>query len=207
MEEEDATFWDLEWIPYFLNILFYFWLHGLFIALPGFSLVVVCGLLIEMSSLAVEHRLWSATSVVVAHGLSCPETCGIFPDQGSNPWPLHCKVDCQPLDHQEVHDWTLSLWDLMLCPGPSCQDRVKIVELLAGVGELLGIGKTHTHLEPEVKYWSSRRSRSFLYISVCRKPQRVRTSERINLVKLQDTKSTDIRHISIHKQQIIWKEF
>ena len=146
-------------------------------------------------------------TVVVAHGLSCSTTCGIFPDQGSNPCPLHCKVDSQPPDHQEVQDWTLNLWDLMLCPGPSCQNRVKIVELLAGVWEFLGIGKTHTHLEPEVKYWSLSKNRSFLYIPVCRKPQRVRTSERINLVKLQDTKSTDIRHISIHKPQIIRKEF
>ena len=28
-------------------------------------------------------------SVVVAHGLSCPVAGGIFPDQGSNPCPLH----------------------------------------------------------------------------------------------------------------------
>ena len=28
-------------------------------------------------------------SVVVAHRLSCPAPCGIFPDQGSNPGPLH----------------------------------------------------------------------------------------------------------------------
>ena len=28
-------------------------------------------------------------SVVVAHGPSCSAACGIFPDQGSNPCPLH----------------------------------------------------------------------------------------------------------------------
>ena len=27
-------------------------------------------------------------SVVVAHGLSCCATCGIFPDQGLNPYPM-----------------------------------------------------------------------------------------------------------------------
>ena len=32
-------------------------------------------------------------SVVVAHGLSCSTSCGIFPDQGSNPCPLHWQVD------------------------------------------------------------------------------------------------------------------
>ena len=30
-----------------------------------------------------------AGSVVVAHGPSCSTACGIFPDQGSNPCPLH----------------------------------------------------------------------------------------------------------------------
>ena len=28
-------------------------------------------------------------SVIVAHGPSCSVACGIFPDQGSNPCPLH----------------------------------------------------------------------------------------------------------------------
>ena len=30
-----------------------------------------------------------AGSVVVAHGPSCSAACGIFPDQGANPCPLH----------------------------------------------------------------------------------------------------------------------
>ena len=34
------------------------------------------------------------------HGLSCPEACGIFPDQGSNPRLLHWQVDSKPLDNQ-----------------------------------------------------------------------------------------------------------
>ena len=41
-----------------------------------------------------------AGSVVVAHGLSCSVACGIFPDQGSNPCPLHWQADSQPLRHQ-----------------------------------------------------------------------------------------------------------
>ena len=41
-----------------------------------------------------------AGSVVVAHGPSCPAACGIFPDQGSNPCPLHWQADSQPLCHQ-----------------------------------------------------------------------------------------------------------
>ena len=34
----------------------------------------------------------------MAHGLSCSGACGIFPDQGSNPCPLHSQVDS--LSHQ-----------------------------------------------------------------------------------------------------------
>ena len=39
-------------------------------------------------------------SVVVVYRLSCSKTCGIFPDQGSNPCSLHWQVDSQPLDHR-----------------------------------------------------------------------------------------------------------
>ena len=41
-----------------------------------------------------------AGSVVVAHGLSRSAARGIFPDQGSNPCPLHWQADSQPLCHQ-----------------------------------------------------------------------------------------------------------
>ena len=41
-----------------------------------------------------------AGSIVVAHGPSCSAACGVFPDQGSNPCPLHCQADSQPLRHQ-----------------------------------------------------------------------------------------------------------
>ena len=50
--------------------------------------------------------LWQSTgsrragSVVVAHGPSCSAACGIFPDQGSNPCPVHWQADSQPLHHQ-----------------------------------------------------------------------------------------------------------
>ena len=41
-----------------------------------------------------------AGSVIVAHGPSRSATRGIFPDQGSNPCPLHWQADSQPLRHQ-----------------------------------------------------------------------------------------------------------
>ena len=57
------------------------------------------------ASLSWLLLLWStgstcAGSAVVAHGLSCSAACGIFPDQGSNPCPLHWQADSQPLRHQ-----------------------------------------------------------------------------------------------------------
>ena len=36
----------------------------------------------------------------MVHGLSCSVACGIFPDQGSNPCPLHRQADSSPLHHQ-----------------------------------------------------------------------------------------------------------
>ena len=56
-------------------------------------------------SLSRPLLLWStgsrrAGSVVVAHGPNCSAACGIFPDQGSNPCPLHWQADSQPLRHQ-----------------------------------------------------------------------------------------------------------
>ena len=39
------------------------------------------------------RALGMRASVIVAHGLNCYKACGIFPDQGSNPCPLHWQVD------------------------------------------------------------------------------------------------------------------
>ena len=41
-------------------------------------------------------------SVVVAHGLSCSVTCGIFLNQGLNRCLLHWQVGSYPLEHQGV---------------------------------------------------------------------------------------------------------
>ena len=82
-----------------LFILFiYFWLHWVFVAARRLSLVVASGGHSSSRcaglSLLRPLLLWStgsrrAGSVVVAHGPSCSAACGIFPDQGSNPRPLH----------------------------------------------------------------------------------------------------------------------
>ena len=39
------------------------------------------------------------SSVAVAHGHSCSLACGIFPNQGLNPFLLHWQVDSLPLSH------------------------------------------------------------------------------------------------------------
>ena len=57
--------------------------------------VVVARGLSSCGSRALECRLSSCGT-----GLSCPMACGIFPDQGSNPCPLHWQVDSQALRHQ-----------------------------------------------------------------------------------------------------------
>ena len=80
----------------------YFWLCWVFIAAHGLSLVVASGgyfsLQCEGFSLRWLLLLQStgprlAGSVVVAHRLSYSAACGIFPDQGLNPYPLHWQAD------------------------------------------------------------------------------------------------------------------
>ena len=49
---------------------------------------------------AVYRLLTAVASVVVEHWLSCSMACGIFPDQGLNPWPLHWQTDSYALYYQ-----------------------------------------------------------------------------------------------------------
>ena len=62
--------------------------------------IAVCGPLTIVTSFVAEHRLPTRRLSSVAHGPSCSAACGIFPDQGSNPCPLHWQADSQPLHHQ-----------------------------------------------------------------------------------------------------------
>ena len=93
----------------FICLFIYLWLCWVFVSVPGLSLVAASGG--HSSSRCVGLSLsWPlllrgtgsrcAGSVVVAHGPSCSAACGIFPDQGSNPCPLHWQADSQPLHHQ-----------------------------------------------------------------------------------------------------------
>ena len=100
---------------FFLNVMIHLFIY-LFMAVLGlrfcaraFSLVAASGghsssrcaglsLSRPLSLRSTGSR--RAGSVIVARGPSCSATCGIFPDQSSNPCPLHRQADSQPLRHQ-----------------------------------------------------------------------------------------------------------
>ena len=88
---------------------FFSLLHRVFAAACRLSLIVVGLLFLEMYRLLivvvslVKHRLQGTCPAVVTHGLNCSAACGIFPDQGLNPCPLHWQEDLQPLDDQESY--------------------------------------------------------------------------------------------------------
>ena len=93
----------------FIYLFIYLWLCWVFTSVRGLSLVAASGGHSSSRcaglSLLQPLLLWStgsrcAGSVVVAHGPSRSAACGIFPDHGSNPCPLHWQADSQPLRHQ-----------------------------------------------------------------------------------------------------------
>ena len=93
----------------YLFIYFNFWLCWVFVSVRGLSLVEAsgghsssrcAGLSLSQPLLLRSTGSRRTGSVVVAHGPSCSAACGIFPDQGSNPCPLHWQADSQPLCHQ-----------------------------------------------------------------------------------------------------------
>ena len=93
----------------FIYFFIYFWLCWVFISVQGLSLVVASGghsssrcasLSLSRPPLLRSTGSRRAGSVIVAHGPSRSAACGIFPDQGSNPCPLHWQANSQPLHHQ-----------------------------------------------------------------------------------------------------------
>ena len=93
----------------FLNLFIHLWLCWVLVSVRGLPPVAASGGHSSSQcaglSLSRPLLLWStgsrrAGSAIVTHGPSCSATCGIFPDQGSNPCPLHWQADSQPLRHQ-----------------------------------------------------------------------------------------------------------
>ena len=109
----------------------YLWLCWVFVSVRGLSLIAASGG--HSSSRCAGLSLWRplllwstgsrrAGSVIVAHGPSCSAACGIFPDQGSNPCPLHCQAASQPLRQQGSPSrlflkpsWLIKETDFRLC--------------------------------------------------------------------------------------------
>ena len=96
---------------FFLNLILfiYLWLCWVLVSVRGLSLVVAsgshsssrcAGLSLSRPQLLRSTGSRRTGSVTVAYGPSCSAACGIFPDQGSNPCPLHWQADSQPLRHQ-----------------------------------------------------------------------------------------------------------
>ena len=94
---------------FFFLIFIYLWLCWVFVSVRGLSLVVASGGHSSSRcaglSLLQPLLLWStgsrrAGSAIVAHGPSRSAACGILPDQGSNPCPLHWQAESQPLRNQ-----------------------------------------------------------------------------------------------------------
>ena len=61
--------------------------------------------------------------------------CGIFPDQGSNPCPLHWEADFSPLDHQGRPDDVLKDQILSLSSVLGVAFSLRL-EILLGTGGL-----------------------------------------------------------------------
>ena len=93
----------------FIYLFIYLWLCWVFVSVWGLSPVAAsgghsssrcAGLPPSRPLLLRSTGSRRAASVIVAHGPSRSAACGIFPDQGSNPCPLHRQADSQPLRHQ-----------------------------------------------------------------------------------------------------------
>ena len=95
--------------------------------------------------LPLLHRLsgvWA--SGVVRHGLSCSTACGIFTNQGLNPWPLRWQEDSYSLylqkspRHVESQWWHgncqlwRGMWDLALSAGIKPRTPVLGAQSLSG---------------------------------------------------------------------------
>ena len=89
-------------INLFIYLFIYLWLCWVFVSVRGLSPVVASrghssswcvGLAPSQPPLLQSTGSRCAGSVVVAHGLSRSVACGILPDQGSNPCPLHWQAD------------------------------------------------------------------------------------------------------------------
>ena len=100
----------------FIYLFIYFWLCWVFVSVRGLFPLAARGghSSSRCAGLSLSRPLplrstgsRRAGSAIVAHGPSSSAACGIFPDQGSNPCPLHRQADSQPLCHQGSRSFTI----------------------------------------------------------------------------------------------------
>ena len=97
-------------LKFFYFFIYYFWLHEVLVAALGLfsscgkqGLHSRCGVPASQgggSSRCGAQALGTQASGAEVGVLNCPWACGIFPDQGSNSYPLHWQVDSSLLDQQ-----------------------------------------------------------------------------------------------------------
>ena len=111
----------------FIYLFIYLWLCWIFISVRGLSLVAASGghsssrctgLSLSRPLLLRSTGSRRAGSVIVAHGPSRSAACGILPDQGPNPRPLHWQADSQPLRHQGSPSPSILNQGLNICVPP-----------------------------------------------------------------------------------------
>ena len=109
VQEVHGNLWSKRCVFFFVFVFFNFWLCWVFVSVRGLSPVAASGGHSSSRRVGLSPSrplpLRStgsrrAGSAAVAHGPSRSAACGILPDQGSNPCPLHWQADSQPLRQQ-----------------------------------------------------------------------------------------------------------
>ena len=117
-------FFFFNFLNFLFICLFIYGLRWVFVSVRGLSLVAAsgghsssrcAGLSLSRPLLLRSTGSRRAGSVVVAHGPSRSAACGILPDQGPKPCPLHWQADSQPLRHQGSPCYFLKDFHLCIC--------------------------------------------------------------------------------------------
>ena len=96
----------------------YFWLHWVFIAMSGLSLVAMHRLLIAVASLTEKRGSRAQAPVVVAHGLDAPQHVGSSGTGDQTRVSCTGKQRLNPWMTREVWKW--NIWekvDMAVSPG------------------------------------------------------------------------------------------
>ena len=73
----------------------FFKIKSIYLDRMGFFYLIIFGCVgssLRCAGFSLRRLLLSQSTGSRARGLSCSEACGIFPDQGSNPCPLHWQA-------------------------------------------------------------------------------------------------------------------